>query len=274
MLGERIGIGRTAEVFAWREGEVIKLLRPGFPDRLAEAEAAVAACVTAAGLPAPRYLGIERVEGRLGVIYARIAGPSMLDRLSARPWRVDVLARQFAGLHAQMHATAGDGLPDHRAQMRRMIERSAGTLGGARSDAVLRRLETLDEGAVVCHGDLHPGNVVVTTDGPVVIDWLTAARGPAEADVARTLFLLAGSDIPGVYPRWQRALISSFRRRFAATYLRTCRRLRPLDDRALSGWRLPMLAARLGEEIESERSSLLALIDAEIAIGERQPLRR
>lgn len=27
------------------------------------------------------------------------------------------------------------------------------------------------DGAVVCHGDVHPGNVMMTADGPVLIDW-------------------------------------------------------------------------------------------------------
>ena len=31
-LGERLGVGRTAEVFAWRDGTVIKLLRREFPE--------------------------------------------------------------------------------------------------------------------------------------------------------------------------------------------------------------------------------------------------
>lgn len=35
---------------------------------------------------------------------------------------------------------------------------------------------------VVCHGDLHPGNVLPTAAGPVVIDWDLRCVGPAEWD--------------------------------------------------------------------------------------------
>jgi hypothetical protein len=31
--------------------------------------------------------------------------------------------------------------------------------------------DLVTEGAVVCHGDVHPGNVVQTADGPVLLDW-------------------------------------------------------------------------------------------------------
>ncbi|MDJ0769445.1 MAG: aminoglycoside phosphotransferase family protein [Ilumatobacter sp.] len=41
-------------------------------------------------------------------------------------------------------------------------------------------IDRLTEGAVVCHGDVHPGNVLMTDTGPLVIDWdllCTAPRG-------------------------------------------------------------------------------------------------
>ena len=263
--GPRLGIGRTAEVFAWGDREIIKLLRPAFPDRVGEREVAIARRVDASGLAAPRFLGVERVEGRYGLVYERITGPSMLDRLRRRPWRVDQLARAFAALHADMHETDGAGLPSLVAKLRAEIERAAESLGNVRRDATLRALDRLARGSTVCHGDMHPGNVILSSAGPIVIDWLTAGFGPPEADVARTMFLLTGSDIPGTYPRVQRALIGTLRGRFAATYLRAYRRRRALDAHQLALWRLVVLAARVGEGIEAERSSLLVGIDAELA---------
>ncbi len=43
------------------------------------------------------------------------------------------------------------------------------------------RLLALDDGDAVLHGNSHPGNVIVSVDRPVVIDWLDASRGRAEA---------------------------------------------------------------------------------------------
>ena len=109
-LAAPIGLGRTAEVYAWGDNSVLKLLRPGFPDLLGELEANVAALVSRASVGAPRFIGTVRLEGRFGLIYERLAGPSMLDGLSARPWQIDRLARRFAELHAVMHEAAGSGL--------------------------------------------------------------------------------------------------------------------------------------------------------------------
>lgn len=37
---------------------------------------------------------------------------------------------------------------------------------------------------VVCHGDVHPGNVIQSADGPVLLDWDLLCRGPAAWDHA------------------------------------------------------------------------------------------
>src|SRR5829696_1360562 len=36
----------------------------------------------------------------------------------------------------------------------------------------------------LCHGDVHPGNVLVDDEGPVVIDWDLLCIGPREWDLA------------------------------------------------------------------------------------------
>ena len=267
MLGDPLGLGRTAEVFARGDDEVIKLLRPGFPDRLGEHEAMVAARVADASVGAPRFLGTTRIEGRLGLVYERLRGPSMLERVVRHPWEIDRRARQFAGLHAAVHLANGTGLPDQKAEVRRMIERAGASLPADAREAALARLDALPDGAAICHGDMHPGNVLVTASGPVVIDWETASRGDPAGDVARTLFLMHDGGIPAFLPRVQRRLTVFAKGRFASVYLREYRRLRRMDDRDVAAWRLLILAARLGEEIEDERAHLQVLIRREIDLA-------
>ena len=38
--------------------------------------------------------------------------------------------------------------------------------------------------AVLCHGDVHPGNVIMTVDGPVLVDWDLLCRAPRGWDHA------------------------------------------------------------------------------------------
>jgi aminoglycoside phosphotransferase (APT) family kinase protein len=55
--------------------------------------------------------------------------------------------------------------------------------------------------SVICHGDVHPGNVVMTDDGPVLLDWDLMCSAPPGWDHAMLLTLADrwGGD-PAVYP--------------------------------------------------------------------------
>ncbi len=54
----------------------------------------------------------------------------------------------------------------------------------------------LDAPFVLCHGDFHPKNVIVSAEGPVIVDWFDACRGNAVGDIARTSLLLGGEQNP------------------------------------------------------------------------------
>ena len=68
-----------------------------------------------------------------------------------------------------------------------------GRLRSPTSDRLLEWLETNrpdEPTTVVSHGDLHPGNIVIGPDGPMVIDWGIATLAPPARDVACTMFAL------------------------------------------------------------------------------------
>ncbi|MFD0555751.1 phosphotransferase family enzyme [Stackebrandtia endophytica] len=53
----------------------------------------------------------------------------------------------------------------------------------------------LGEGAAILHLDLHPLNVIVTDDGPHVIDWTNVDSGDPASDVADTVAILRAVDV-------------------------------------------------------------------------------
>jgi hypothetical protein len=102
--GARIGQGRTAEVFAWDSDRALKLYYAGWSASAAEAEYQMAEAVYKSGAPAPAVDGVMEVDGRHGVIYSRVDGPSLLNHTTARPWTIFRSAHLMAELHARMHA--------------------------------------------------------------------------------------------------------------------------------------------------------------------------
>jgi hypothetical protein len=257
--GARINQGRTAEIYAWGDSQVLKLFREDWPPDWVAYEARVGRAVYQAGLGAPAVGEIVQIDGRQGIIYERIPAISMLDELVRKPYRVLILARQFARLHTGMHALVQTTLPSQRENLIHAIQR-APRITDEEKEAVNQILQGLPDGEVVCHGDFHPGNVLLSRRGPLVIDWMTATRGRSVADVARTSLLIRGGQLPTSMGLPMRLLIQTLRSSFHRTYLKEYSQAAPLDRSEMGAWLLPLAAARLSERISEEEERLLAFI--------------
>ncbi|MFO1540422.1 MAG: phosphotransferase, partial [Chloroflexota bacterium] len=187
--GGMVGKGNTAEVVRWSRTTVVKLLRPGIPAEWAGQEAAVLAAVRAAGLPAPAVDGVVDVDGRAGIVLERIVGIPMWDRMKAAPDELAELTEALARLQDTIHAAGPlPGIPPLAARVRDRIARAP--LAPDERAAATSLLATLPAGGALCHGDMHPANVLLTDRGPVVIDWFDAATGDPAADRARSALLM------------------------------------------------------------------------------------
>ena len=61
---------------------------------------------------------------------------------------------------------------------------------------IYNEIAALSNGNCLCQGDYHPGNVLVDTNGKVlVIDFMNVCHGPWQYDVARTYVLISEGDI-------------------------------------------------------------------------------
>jgi uncharacterized protein (TIGR02172 family) len=268
--GAQIGQGRTAEVYAWGGDRILKLYQDWMPTRAVEYEFTVTRGAGEAGLPVPAAEELVELDGRFGIVFERIQGPSLLKELETRPWKMSGVMRQMAELHARLHAcSAPPEMPSLRAQLEDGIAAAAGLPEEAKQ-AILRRLSELPDGDRLCHGDFHPDNILLSERGPIVIDWLTAARGDPLADVSRTSLLFHTGGLPPHIPLLVQSLINASRSRMFEVYLRRYLRLHPAERRQIAAWDLPVTAARL-PEVEGyprERHMLLSRLDKLLS---RQP---
>lgn len=259
--GPLMGVGRTAEVFAWGEGQVLKLYRSGIPQQWVAQEARVGQIVFDAGLAAPAVDGVIELDGRLGIVCERLDGPSLLDLIPNRPGDIPALGRQFAEVHAQMHGCLRSELPSQRASLAGAIQ-YARQLPARLRQAVLNRLDRLPDGQAVCHGDYHPGNLVVTHRGLVVIDWMTACHGSPVGDVAATTLLFRIARVPEYYSSGTRQAVDQARRSFYEAYLSEYLSRHPFPEEEIEAWIPVLAAARLSQGIVEEEQELLRLAEA------------
>jgi aminoglycoside phosphotransferase (APT) family kinase protein len=138
------------------------------------------------GVPVPE---VHEVSGS-DLVLDEVTGPTMLADLTRHLHQMTRHARTLADLHRLVHvADAPPGLP-----------------------------HPYGPGDALLHMDLHPGNVILSASGPVLIDWQGAVAGPAAADVAHTWLLIRTSVVPG--PFLQRMAGSAGQRAFATAFLR------------------------------------------------------
>lgn len=270
-LGQKVGAGRVAEVFLYGDTDVIKLSRVPGPPTVFEAEAAAQRAAAAAGLRVPEVRGIQEVDGRPGLVMARLDGIDGLTAAERQPWRIWSIGRATGKLHRELARTpAPAGLKNLKDRLRHDIGQSRRVPERARG-RVLSLLEAAPDGDRLCHGDFHPGNVIETRDGPVIIDFSGASSGDPLADHVNALIILsAGAPPPGLSRR-ERMLIAVGRDLFAAAYRSGYRAAGPVDEASARRWKPVIVARRLSEGIPEERNSLLRMLSRSLREAEAQP---
>jgi Ser/Thr protein kinase RdoA (MazF antagonist) len=151
-----IGRGRSSLVFDHRDGTVIRRHHNAGYD--ATAEAAAMGRAAAAGVPVPLVHDVSGPDIRMD----RVDGPTLMEQLITGAVSPAEAGSILAGLHRALDATAADGL-------------------------------TKPPAALV-HGDLHPGNVIITAGGPVLIDWTNQREDVRGLDVAISWIVLTCFD--------------------------------------------------------------------------------
>jgi len=261
-----VGQGRTAEIFEWGPGRVLRLYRAEASLEWVQRELRAFQGVNEAGVPSPRVYptdsadGLLEVDGRLGFVMDRIDGPTMLRRLTERPWKLWAFARMSANLHALMHAQTSTMLPPQRERFHRVIDHIAEQLNSTIIARLHQTLDSLKDGDAICHGDFHPDNVILSDGGPIIVDWGPATAGAPAADVAWTVHLFKNGGTPPGMSRWQRIMLAVLRRLFLSAYLRAYFRISATSREEVADWEVVNAAIRLGDGIPEERDVLLQVL--------------
>jgi aminoglycoside phosphotransferase (APT) family kinase protein len=163
--GPLLASGRDADIFEYGPGLVLRRARTG---RSLAHEARVMEYARAQGFPVPAVE--ELSHDGADMVMERLDGMDMVAVLAKRPWTVTTKGRVLAELHHRLH------------EIDAPVWLSPSPVG---------------PGDRLLHLDLHPLNVMITSKGPMVIDWTGACGGEPQVDVALAWVLLTAGAIPG-----------------------------------------------------------------------------
>jgi len=190
-LGEKIGEGVCADVHAWAPGQVVKLFKSGMSRRLSWHEVHMTHAVFAAGGPAPEVLGLVTLEGRLGFVLPRFDGPTLLQLTRTGAMTRGQAGAILAELCLAVHKTPPPSdVLTLRDWVNVWMKGTSGRLPPHIATGILDLIDRLPPDDELCHGDLHPANVIMTAEGPRLVDWTSSVRGRAAFDLAHSHILL------------------------------------------------------------------------------------
>jgi len=178
----------NGSVKIYRDGDrAIKVFPRTSYDRVA-ATARIQAFARGAGLPVPAVYGVRRTGiAKIAFEMAYIEGRLLITDEMDREQTKDAII-EMARLHSMIGAVDGGGLPDFTEPLSREIMKSA-HLSEPVKEGLLSLMRRLDTGKTnLCHGDMHPGNIVFGGEKYWIIDWSRScvSRGDPAADACNT----------------------------------------------------------------------------------------
>ncbi|WP_160690360.1 phosphotransferase [Clostridium sp. C2-6-12] len=193
-FGKLIGIGNTANVYEWDKDKVVKLFHSNYPKQAIETEFHNAMAIRNMPFQKPKAYEMISHEGKFGIVYDMIKGESLLD-FGMKTGNVERCSEYMAKLHKEILTNKVSGLPNYKEFLKSHIPNIL-SADANRKEELSKTIDELPDGDILCHGDFHPGNILICEDNSTIIDFMNICQGTFLYDIARTVFLVEYTPVP------------------------------------------------------------------------------
>jgi thiamine kinase-like enzyme len=143
-----------------------------------------------AGLSIPAVFGIKKINGKETALEMEyLDGKPLVHMYEGKGKEAgDKATRVMVELQCQMYAIDASCLPDLTDMYVQEITTTP-YLTEELKETLLTLMKSLDKGKTnLCHGDIHPYNIMYNGDKYWIIDWEDAGKGDPAADACMQLF--------------------------------------------------------------------------------------
>lgn len=236
-----IAEGNSAHVYL-DDKKIYKRFKLPFSLDTAEHEAKKQQLAYASGLPVPVVYELSEAEGYAALVMEYVPGLSLGQLVLSEPDRLSEYIDRSIQLQLAIHQIVPIEIESMVERLRSQI-RKAPRLNEDEKRRLVTRMESFQFVSRLCHGDFHLHNLIQTETGVMIIDWMDASLGDAQADVCRTYLLYLEN-----YPELAESYVSHY-----------CEKTGTPRDEVLK-W-LPILAAaRLSESVGPNYSDYLCAL--------------
>ncbi len=259
--GKLLGSGVTAEAYEWGTDKILKLYFEKYStvDQI-NRESQIVNMVREAGVSTPAVYGTVELDHRKGVVFERAFGIEVSHQLIKEPWKLYCFIQKMAALQHNIHKFSSNSLQAQAGRFTDTIKISSHILG-SRVKKILDYVESLPDGNSICHGDFYFGNIIISDNKLIPIDWNGAYRGNPLSDVARTGIMICSPAVPIGIPDILSAFYTYPRLAAYWFYIDEYIKLAKVRYEDIDVWQLPVAAARLKDNIRGEKDWLMDIID-------------
>ena len=184
------------------------------------------------GLEAPVVHGAVDEDGRVGITFDKVYGPTYTQWLIEHPNWLRRLTEYFAHEQNEVHKHKIPELPRLKdILVERMVAKKE--LTEAERKRELERIARMPEGEWTLHMDFVPDSTMVSIDGPLYFNWGMACRGDYLADVAMSALLMERWEPREDEKESVEVFGDMFRNGYVLDYIKICGRM----DEELDAWK-------------------------------------
>ncbi|MGG0207968.1 phosphotransferase family protein [Bacillus mycoides] len=194
-LGNPIAKGNTAEIYLC-DNKVVKLFKEYLPNTESLYEARKQKYAYSCGLHVPKVFEVTEIQGRQAIIMEYVEGESVGELLLNNLSKAEHFISICVSIQQKIHAisVSSDEIEPMEKRLYRQIN-SVHDLDEKQKGNILKKLDSITFEPRLCHGDLHPFNLIMSNGDVKIIDWVDASSGDIRADVFRTYFLYSQNSV-------------------------------------------------------------------------------
>lgn len=178
-----VGKGNTAIIYQYSTSQVLKVFASDYPKDAIQREMNNSCIFNRCFNKSPICYGLKTKENKTGICYEYIKGKTLSEIYLQNHDEMMVMNIIVSLQKAFLNCSAYGAL-DYRVWLNDVSE-----------GAYTKEIMALPQSNNLCHGDFHPGNILIDENNEAyIIDFMNVCRGPKQYDIARTYYLLSNAN--------------------------------------------------------------------------------